>query len=128
MHDGILIGIGTALNDNPQLNSLYLDLPIQLTLTHASLARHLPPSEKQHPCPRPIILDTLCRLPVSSKLVQNHIHGRGRKPMVICGDMDMAERITRKMDLEALGVEVVEIPLDLKTSRYPRYALYRYTG
>lgn len=24
MHDGIMIGIGTAMNDNPQLNGAYL--------------------------------------------------------------------------------------------------------
>ncbi|KAH8987419.1 dihydrofolate reductase-like domain-containing protein [Lactarius hatsudake] len=62
MHDGILIGIGTAVNDNPQLNE------------HALSA--LPP-------PRPLILDPHLRLSPTCKLIINAAKGAGVAPWVI---------------------------------------------
>ncbi|KAG8900698.1 2,5-diamino-6-(ribosylamino)-4(3H)-pyrimidinone 5'-phosphate reductase [Tulasnella sp. 403] len=89
MHDGILVGIGTALNDDPQLNT-----------------RRLPPREIPYPQPTPIILDTHLRLPVTAKLVQNYARGLGRQPWVICSkDADPA----RKAGLEDAGVKVVQV-------------------
>ncbi|KAL4258169.1 2,5-diamino-6-ribosylamino-4(3H)-pyrimidinone 5'-phosphate reductase [Pleurotus pulmonarius] len=78
MHDAIMVGIGTALNDNPQLNR--------------KSARHLPPREPDasnghgnpYHLPRPIILDTNLRLKTDCKLVQNYKNGSGRRPWVIC--------------------------------------------
>ncbi|KAF8915376.1 dihydrofolate reductase-like domain-containing protein [Mucidula mucida] len=75
MHDAILIGIGTALNDNPQLNT-----------------RHLPPRDPEvlkngHPfsyhLPRPIILDAQLRLSTTCKLLDNYSSGRGRRPWIV---------------------------------------------
>ncbi|KAJ6575388.1 dihydrofolate reductase-like domain-containing protein [Mycena capillaripes] len=68
LHDAILVGSGTALNDDPQLNT-----------------RHLPPSppDAPHPAPRPIVLDTRLRLPPTCKLLRNHAVGAGRRPWVV---------------------------------------------
>ncbi|KAF9021520.1 bacterial bifunctional deaminase-reductase [Hymenopellis radicata] len=75
MHDAILVGIGTALNDNPQLNT-----------------RHLPHRDPDvqkngHPfsyhLPRPIILDAQLQLPTTCKLLENYSAGRGRRPWVL---------------------------------------------
>ncbi|KAF7307196.1 Methionine aminopeptidase 2 [Mycena indigotica] len=67
LHDGILVGIETAHNDDPQLNT-----------------RHLPPSQEEpHHSPRPIILDGRLRLPTTCKLLKNHAAGTGRRPWII---------------------------------------------
>ncbi|KAJ7109951.1 dihydrofolate reductase-like domain-containing protein [Mycena epipterygia] len=65
LHDAILVGIGTALNDDPQLNT-----------------RHLPPDEP-HRAPHPIVLDSRLRLPSACKLLRNHSAGAGRRPWVV---------------------------------------------
>ncbi|TFY76863.1 hypothetical protein EWM64_g7151 [Hericium alpestre] len=57
MHDGILIGINTALGDNPQLNVRHLPFPTQNT--HFQHYHH----------PRPIILDSQLRLLPTCKLL-----------------------------------------------------------
>ncbi|KAF8713569.1 RibD C-terminal domain, partial [Rhizoctonia solani] len=46
MHQGILVGVQTVLNDDPQLN-----------------VRRLPPRDTPYPCPRPVILDSYLRTP-----------------------------------------------------------------
>ncbi|KAE9393156.1 hypothetical protein BT96DRAFT_999695 [Gymnopus androsaceus JB14] len=71
MHDAILIGIGTALNDDPQLNTRHLP------------AREPNPTNGHHNpynLPRPIILDSYLRLPLHCKLLKNYVEGRGRRP------------------------------------------------
>ncbi|KAF7303231.1 Methionine aminopeptidase 2 [Mycena kentingensis (nom. inval.)] len=66
MHDAILVGIATALNDDPQLNT-----------------RLLPPSDQPRHLPRPIILDSSLRLPPTCKLLKNYAAGTGRRPWII---------------------------------------------
>lgn len=68
MHDAILIGIGTALNDDPQLNT-----------------RHLPalPSGEQRRLPRPVVLDSKLRFKPDCKLLKNFREGTGRRPWII---------------------------------------------
>lgn len=67
MHDGILVGIGTVLNDNPQLNARLLPMP--------------PPVSE---LPRPVVLDSTLRMPLTCKLLRNHADGIGRQPLIIC--------------------------------------------
>ncbi|TPX48282.1 hypothetical protein SeMB42_g02675 [Synchytrium endobioticum] len=55
IHDGILVGIGTVLNDNPSL-----------TVRHVS---HLPDGKPVEKHPRPIILDAKLRIPVNSNVM-----------------------------------------------------------
>ncbi|KZP28804.1 bacterial bifunctional deaminase-reductase [Athelia psychrophila] len=91
MHDAILIGIGTALNDNPQLNT-----------------RHLPPraaTEGRYHLPRPVILDSHCRLKADCKLLNNYNAGVGRRPWIICSPA--APTLNREA-LERAGAKIIE--------------------
>ncbi|KAF8078983.1 dihydrofolate reductase-like domain-containing protein [Lyophyllum atratum] len=107
MHDAILVGIGTALNDDPQLN-----------------ARHLPPlsDEAKHNLPRPVVIDTRLRLPPTCKLLTNYQNGRGRRPWVICAISDDEEMRGRLERLEKSGATVIQIPLP-KGDRLPIEAI-----
>ncbi|CDO73089.1 hypothetical protein BN946_scf185007.g143 [Trametes cinnabarina] len=109
LHDGILVGIGTALNDNPQLNT-----------------RHLPPLPAGHPhgyrLPRPIILDTHLRLSPECKLLKNYQAGYGRRPWVVCApqrassDVASTEAFTqRAAALQAAGAKIIELECDAAT-------------
>ncbi|KAI0715008.1 bacterial bifunctional deaminase-reductase [Earliella scabrosa] len=107
LHDAILVGIGTALNDNPQLNT-----------------RHLPPLPPDCPhsyrLPRPVILDTHLRLSSECKLLQNYQAGRGRRPWVVCvkdagGATDPEPFARRKEALQRAGAHVVEVDADKGT-------------
>ncbi|KAG6842450.1 hypothetical protein C0991_007580 [Blastosporella zonata] len=98
MHDAILVGIGTALNDNPQLN-----------------ARLLPPlSEGQrYNLPRPVIVDSRLRLSPSCKLLSNYQAGRGRRPWIICAVVDDPDWRNRLETLQKAGAKVIQIPVDI---------------
>ncbi|KAK0499741.1 hypothetical protein EDD18DRAFT_861597 [Armillaria luteobubalina] len=73
MHDAILVGIGTAVNDNPQLNARHL--PSRSPFVGQQYAYNLP---------RPVILDPQLRLPTTCKLLDNYQRGNGRRPWVLC--------------------------------------------
>ncbi|KAN0064848.1 hypothetical protein ACQY0O_001905 [Thecaphora frezii] len=90
MHDGILVGIGTVLNDNPQLNARLLSSP--------------PPTDR---LPRPVVLDSSLKTPVDCKLIRNAKNGIGRTPLIVCSGNASAER---KQALTEAGAEVVELP------------------
>jgi 2,5-diamino-6-(ribosylamino)-4(3H)-pyrimidinone 5'-phosphate reductase len=120
MHDAILVGIGTALNDDPQLNGalnlLSMVSTLQLTIL---LVRHLPqPISTPYNLPRPVIIDTYLRLPTSCKLLRIFQNGIGRRPWIICvkqaGTTDHSEGKTtmaeRKKALEDAGARIIEIP------------------
>ncbi|THH33137.1 hypothetical protein EUX98_g1033 [Antrodiella citrinella] len=100
MHDAILVGIGTALNDNPQLNT-----------------RHLPQlsddGRKKYNLPRPIILDTHLRLRSDCKLLSNYKVGTGRRPWVVSttpgSDEGFSAWEKKKKILEAAGARVINI-------------------
>lgn len=92
MHDGILIGIGTAVNDNPQLNGAHpsvISACCNIETTDSILVvRYLPfPSQNTHfqhyHHPRPLILDPHLRLSPTCKLVINAAKGAGVAPWVI---------------------------------------------
>ncbi|GAC94217.1 hypothetical protein PHSY_001788 [Pseudozyma hubeiensis SY62] len=89
LHDGIMVGIGTVLNDNPQLNARLLSPP--------------PPTSE---LPRPIVLDSRLRMPTDCKLIRNYGAGIGRKPLVLTsGTVDPQ----RQAQLEEAGVEVMKL-------------------
>ncbi|KAF9567755.1 hypothetical protein CPC08DRAFT_617427, partial [Agrocybe pediades] len=125
MHDAILVGIGTALNDDPQLNVRYLPHP----------------PETPYNLPRPIILDTDLRLSPTCKLLQNYQNGKARRPWVICAASDDAtpkpkgtsastttaettstghhhqyhpsediDKLLRKRSLEEAGARIIQVP------------------
>ncbi|TKY87493.1 hypothetical protein EX895_003507 [Sporisorium graminicola] len=89
LHDGILVGIGTVLNDNPQLNARLLSSP--------------PPVSQ---LPRPIVLDSGLRMPLSCKLIHNYASGLGRQPLVLASSGASPAKRSR---LEEAGVEVIQL-------------------
>ncbi|TDL28068.1 bacterial bifunctional deaminase-reductase [Rickenella mellea] len=93
MHDAILIGVGTALNDDPQLN-----------------VRLLPP-EGNHIAPQPIILDSTLRFQPSSKLLKNFRAKQGRQPWIVTKyhENPPAEYVERKQTLEAEGAVIIPV-------------------
>ncbi|KAF8560125.1 bacterial bifunctional deaminase-reductase [Imleria badia] len=97
MHDAIVVGIGTALNDDPQLN-----------------VRLIPDAAKlQIRSPRPVVLDTYLRLRTDCKLLKFYRDGKGQQPWVFCSsdpESTCPERNARKSALEAAGAVVHEIP------------------
>ncbi|CAA7264850.1 unnamed protein product [Cyclocybe aegerita] len=104
MHDGILVGIGTALNDDPQLN-----------------VRHLaPPSGSgPHHLPRPIIIDTHLGLLPTCKLLANFQNGTGRRPWIVCSSISPEveeDKQQRKGMLEEAGAKIIELPLSPRSS------------
>ncbi|KAJ7651684.1 dihydrofolate reductase-like domain-containing protein [Mycena polygramma] len=97
LHDAILVGSGTALNDDPQLNT-----------------RHLPPAplDAPHRAPRPIVLDARLRLPPTCKLLRNYGAGTGRRPWVISSVPSPSDATwqARCDALTAAGARVLVLP------------------
>ncbi|KAG2154557.1 dihydrofolate reductase [Suillus clintonianus] len=93
MHDAILVGIGTVLNDDPQLNT-----------------RHIPEDDQPYHLPRPVILDTNLRLKRYCKLLKNYRERIGRRPWVICGANSTPDYAERKSALEDSGARVIAVP------------------
>ena len=79
-HDGLLVGIGTALADDPSLT-------VRLVSGVS---------------PRPIVLDTQLRLPATARLLRP-----GQSALILSGDPAPAERAQA---LRAAGAEVVSLP------------------
>ncbi|KAG6975967.1 hypothetical protein JG688_00001831, partial [Phytophthora aleatoria] len=84
LHDGIMVGVGTVIADNPSLN--------------ARLA--------EGSNPRPVIIDTHLRCPTTIKLFTMPTC---EKPIILfgCGSQD-PEILDRKRALEVLGARVFE--------------------
>ncbi len=89
LHDGILVGIGTVLSDDPRL----------------TVRR----SEGAHP--RPIVLDSSLRLPTSARLLT----GDGPGP-IVCTAPDPPP--DRKRALEAAGATIEVIPFRAAAEEY----------
>ncbi|EST07323.1 Bacterial bifunctional deaminase-reductase, C-terminal [Kalmanozyma brasiliensis GHG001] len=89
LHDGIMVGIGTVLNDNPQLNARLLCSP---------------PAVSQ--LPRPVVLDSLLRMPLDAKLMANYAAGVGRKPLIIVSSQADPDK---RSHLESSGAEVMQV-------------------
>jgi len=80
-HDGLLVGVGTILADDPQL-----------TVRHAA-----------GPNPQPIILDTHLRTPLPARILSNP-----RRPWFLAGALVSPPR---RKALVAAGAQVLEMPL-----------------
>lgn len=89
MHDGILVGIGTVLNDDPQLN-----------------ARLLPAPPPVPDLPRPIVLDSALRTPLTSKLLRNYANRTGRQPLLICSK---DAPVDHQVALQRAGAQVIRL-------------------
>ncbi|KAF1801022.1 riboflavin biosynthesis protein RibD domain-containing protein [Mucor lusitanicus] len=100
LHDGILVGIGTALVDNPQLNARYVsaDTAIQQ--------------------PQPIVLDPFMKLASNCKLIDNHQHGKGKQPWLIVAEKALVDETDKKAVLDKAGVKFISVKA-LKNGRLP---------
>ncbi|RUS18171.1 bacterial bifunctional deaminase-reductase [Endogone sp. FLAS-F59071] len=74
VHDAIMVGIGTVLNDDPRLSARLVD-PSDPT----------PPRQ-----PQPIVLDTHLRFPFTAKLLQNFRNGTGKAPWIVTAEINDA--------------------------------------
>ncbi|KAJ1979763.1 2,5-diamino-6-(ribosylamino)-4(3H)-pyrimidinone 5'-phosphate reductase [Dimargaris xerosporica] len=90
LHDGILVGVQTVINDDPRLTARIVQ-PGQLATN-----------------PRPIVLDTHLRIPLTCRLLTSPASDpSARSPWVIAGGRcDPAKRQT----LERIGARVIMIP------------------
>lgn len=120
MHTHIMVGIGTLLNDNPQLNCEYHSgsprhLPPSRTITKTvilsssillSYAGRLPellPLDQQ---PIPCILDSQLRTPLDCKLIKNAKSGIGHHPIILARPVRIDEAFQKRRDaLRAVGCE-----------------------
>ncbi|KAI3624455.1 hypothetical protein GLX27_003247 [Malassezia furfur] len=90
LHDAILVGIGTVLHDDPQLNV------------------RLGSATNKHP--RPVVLDNELQTPLSSQLIRNATNGSGRVPLILAARphhaADVADWHRRREMLTHAGAEV----------------------
>jgi riboflavin-specific deaminase-like protein len=94
MHEGILVGVGTLLNDNPQLNARLLNPLTGGKQVGLDLL------------PRPIVLDSKLQTPLSSKVIANAQAGKGKAPLIFTAKGSDANKAE---ELRKAGVEIVEI-------------------
>jgi riboflavin-specific deaminase-like protein len=85
IHDAILVGIGTLLSDDPQLNVRFAPQSLDM-LSHQ---------------PQPVILDSCLRTPISCKLLVNE---NCVKPIIFCSDDPSLS--DRKVALEKAGAKI----------------------
>ncbi|KAK4227842.1 dihydrofolate reductase-like domain-containing protein [Podospora fimiseda] len=99
-HSAILIGVNTALADDPALNSRLENTPLS----------------KQ---PRPIILDPRGRWDFTqeSKVMQLASKGEGKAPFVILGEGTEVDEEKRKL-LERVGGKFLEVKLGAENGRF----------
>ncbi|CEP16982.1 hypothetical protein [Parasitella parasitica] len=107
LHDGILVGIGTALVDDPQLN-----------------ARHLSKSETNIKQPQPIVLDPTMKLSPDCKLVKNYVNGAGKQLWLIVSEKDFDTQSDKKSVLEHAGVKLIPVKAS-ENGRLPFTEVFR---
>ncbi|KNF06370.1 riboflavin biosynthesis protein RibD domain-containing protein [Puccinia striiformis f. sp. tritici PST-78] len=97
-HDGILVGIGTLLSDDPQLNARNISISV--------------PIANQ---PQPIVIDTSLRTPIDCKLIKNFRNQLGKQPWLICARSEVS--LERRQELENAGARVIPITNGMNTSK-----------
>ncbi|KAI7889331.1 riboflavin biosynthesis protein RibD domain-containing protein [Mucor mucedo] len=91
LHDGIMVGVGTALVDDPQLNARYVSSTIPITQ------------------PQPIIIDPYLKLSSTCKLIKNYQNNIGKQVLLMVSSRGCNENPEKKKLLEGLGVKIIEI-------------------
>mmetsp|Transcript_6431 Transcript_6431/g.15547 ORF Transcript_6431/g.15547 Transcript_6431/m.15547 type:complete len:238 (-) Transcript_6431:392-1105(-) len=86
VHEGILVGIGTLLADNPSLTTRFVE----------------------GPSPRPIVLDSSLRTPLKCKIMLRE--KKSQKPLIACSDSLDKGGQQRKRELEAAGATIIQCP------------------
>lgn len=99
LHDGILVGVNTLINDNPQLNARLLNPLLDGQDVQVDAL------------PRPIVIDTNLRTPLDCKLLNNAKQGIGKKVLILTAPNSDQTKVTA---LREAGAEVVEVPKDSK--------------
>ncbi|KAJ3416684.1 2,5-diamino-6-(ribosylamino)-4(3H)-pyrimidinone 5'-phosphate reductase [Chytridiales sp. JEL 0842] len=113
--DGILVGVGTVIADNPMLNVRLADKDVVRAVvldTNATNDSQEPKksattssTQQTKDTPRPIILDSNLRTPINSRILS-------RNPILVCAntltsDNDSTSRIE---SLKAAGAEIFSVP------------------
>ncbi|CAG8475845.1 4283_t:CDS:2 [Funneliformis mosseae] len=110
LHDGIMVGIGTILNDNPRLTGEYFlyDLPNYLSNYFVEFLARLLETEIELTVnqPQPIILDSRLRFPLSAKLLTSN---ECKSPWIFTSHN--CDNDKRKL-LEQAGAKVISIDSD----------------
>ncbi|KAG9302289.1 hypothetical protein G9A89_008780 [Geosiphon pyriformis] len=112
MHDGILVGIGTIFNDDPQLT-----------------ARHLGLEKSIVSQPQPIILDSHLRFPLNARLL-TQVKEVGKSPWIFTS---IQHDVSKRALLEKAGARICVIDYDqngycslphlLSILRYPPFSI-----
>ncbi|KAI8971771.1 riboflavin biosynthesis protein RibD domain-containing protein [Mycotypha africana] len=111
LHDGIMVGIGTVLVDNPQLNGkqgsswnanmIFSQFIQNMYLPSANVA-----SINQ---PQPIVLDPFLRIPVDCKLITNYKNGIGKQLWLVVSKGGIERNCSKKETLIDIGVKLIII-------------------
>lgn len=90
-HDGIMVGIGTALVDDPQLNARFVSPEVSVSQ------------------PQPIVLDPYLKLSTSCKLIKNYKDKIGKQPWIVASSKGWEHNEGKALQLEQLGVRILVI-------------------
>lgn len=118
MHEGIMVGVGTAINDDPRLNGKSRTrnkIDCSSSNIKPTSVRLLPQSYHSQ-TPQPIVLDPKLRLPPTARMLQaltDKDSPHAKTPWLLCQkiqdwDQDIKQR---KALLEEAGAKIVEVDM-----------------